>query len=48
MYKRQVLLCALNAHDVEEIDEAHLLDLKVTYVEHMDEVIRAALLNANA
>ena len=44
----EVLLCTSNAHDVEEIDKAHLLDLEVTYVEHMDEEIRAALLNANA
>lgn len=44
----EVLLCASNAHDVEEIDKAHLLDLKVTYVRHMEEVIDAALLDANA
>ena len=44
----EVILCASNAHDVEEIDKAHLLDLKVTYVRHMEEVIDAALLDANA
>ena len=43
----EVLLCGQNAYDVKEIDEDHLQGLKITFVHHMNEVIDAALLDAD-
>ena len=43
----EVLLCGQNAYDVKEIDEDHLQGLKITFVEHMNEVIDTALLDAD-
>ncbi len=42
---RDIILSARNKKDIEEIDEIYIRDIQVHYVNHVDEVLRIALLD---
>jgi ATP-dependent Lon protease len=41
---QEILLCSRNRKDIEEIDEIYLKNLKIHYVDHVEEVLKIALL----
>jgi ATP-dependent Lon protease len=41
---KEIILCSKNRKDINEIEEAYITDLKIHYVEHVDEVISIALM----
>lgn len=41
---KEIILCKKNKREVSEIDENYLKDLNIHYVEHVDEVLKIALL----
>ncbi len=41
---KEIILCERNKKDIDEIDQRYLKDLKIHYVQTVDEVIEEALL----
>ncbi|MBS0001035.1 MAG: endopeptidase La [Cyclobacteriaceae bacterium] len=41
---RDIILCSRNRKDIEEIDEIYIRNIKIHYVDHVDEVLKVALL----
>jgi ATP-dependent Lon protease len=41
---KEIILCSKNRKDIDEIDKSYIADLKIHYVEHVDEVIAIALM----
>ena len=41
---REIVLCSKNRKDIDEIDNSYIADIKIHYVNHVDEVISLALL----
>ncbi len=41
---KEIILCSRNRKDIEEIDEVYMRNLKIHYVDHVDEVLNFALL----
>jgi ATP-dependent Lon protease len=41
---KEIILCSKNKKDIDEIEESYIADLKIHYVDHVDEVISTALL----
>jgi len=42
---KELILCSRNRKDIEEIDEVYLKNLKIHYVDHVEEVLKIALLD---
>lgn len=41
---REIILCSRNHKDIEEIDEVYIRNMKIHYVDHVEEVLKIALL----
>lgn len=41
---KEIILCSRNRKDIEEIDEIYIRNLKIHYVDHVEEVLKIALL----
>jgi ATP-dependent Lon protease len=41
---KEIILCSKNKKDIDEIEETYIADIKIHYVNHVDEVISTALL----
>jgi ATP-dependent Lon protease len=41
---REIILCSKNRKDIDEIEKSYIADIKIHYVDHVDEVISLALL----
>ena len=41
---REIILCSRNRKDIDEIEKSYIADIKIHYVDHVDEVISLALL----
>lgn len=41
---KEIILCSRNRKDIEEIDEVYLQNMKIHYVDHVEEVLKIALL----
>jgi len=41
---KEIILCSKNRKDIDEIEKSYIADIKVHYVDHVDEVISIALL----
>jgi ATP-dependent Lon protease len=41
---KEIILCLKNQKDIDEIEKSYIADLKIHYVEHVDEVISIALM----
>lgn len=41
---REIILCSKNRKDIDEIEKSYIADIKIHYVDHVDEVISIALL----
>jgi ATP-dependent Lon protease len=41
---REIILCSKNKKDIEEINPTYIEDLKIHYVDHVDDVLGIALL----
>jgi ATP-dependent Lon protease len=41
---REIILCSKNRKDIDEIEKSYIADIKIHYVDHVDEVISFALL----
>jgi ATP-dependent Lon protease len=41
---KEVILCSKNRKDIDEIEKSYIADIKIHYVDHVDEVISLALL----
>lgn len=44
----EVILCRRNQKDIDEIKSDYIKDLKIHYVEHVDDVLEVALLKEKA
>ena len=41
---KEIILCSKNRKDIDEIEKSYIADIKIHYVDHVDEVISLALL----
>jgi ATP-dependent Lon protease len=41
---KEIILCSKNKKDIDEIENSYISDIKIHYVDHVDEVISTALL----
>ena len=41
---KEIILCLKNQKDIDEIEKSYITDLRIHYVEHVDEVISIALM----